>query len=91
MYTVYAISSLIRNYIYVGLTSNIIERFLRHNIGRERTTRAYRPFKLIYAENLPDRISARKREKYLKSGTGKEFLRTLRKKGEHGAGLSTDR
>jgi putative endonuclease len=78
MYTVYAISSINRNYIYVGLTSNIEERFLRHNSGYEKTTKPYSPFILIYTEVCIDRITARKREKYLKSGIGKEFLRKLR-------------
>ena len=77
MYTVYAISSCFKKYIYVGLTDNVLRRFEQHNLGREKTTRSYRPFKIIYTENFPDRISARKREKYLKSGVGKEFLKSL--------------
>ena len=77
MYRVYAISSQIRKYIYVGLTSNLEERLNRHNRGYEKTTKPYRPFKLIYTEHFNSRIEARKREKYLKSGVGKEFLKTL--------------
>ncbi len=76
--SVYAISSLIRNYIYVGLAFNVEKRIVQHNLGKERTTRAYRPFKLIYTEEFSDRVSARQREKYLKSGTGKEFLKKLK-------------
>ncbi|MBI5529956.1 MAG: GIY-YIG nuclease family protein [Candidatus Doudnabacteria bacterium] len=77
MYTVYAISSLTKNYIYVGLTDNILRRFTQHNQGWVKTTRSYKPFKLLYTENVPNRISARAREKYLKSGIGKEFLKSL--------------
>ena len=77
MYFVYAISSKVRNYIYVGLTSNLEERVTRHNKGNEKTTKPYRPFKLVYSEKLDTRIKARKREKYLKSGVGKEFLKSL--------------
>jgi len=77
MYKGYAIKSKNRNYIYVGLTSNLEERLQRHNSGREKTTRAYRPFELIYSEDQPTREEARKREKYLKSGVGKEFLKKL--------------
>lgn len=77
MYKVYAIKSKIRNYIYVGMTSNLEERIQRHNSGREKTTRAFRPFELIYSEDQPTREEARKREKYLKSGVGKEFLKKL--------------
>jgi putative endonuclease len=79
MYTIYAISSINRNYIYVGLTSNIEERLKRHNAGYEKTTRPYAPFTLLFEETAEDRKQARLREKYWKSGTGKERLRLLRK------------
>jgi putative endonuclease len=65
--------------MYVGLTNNLYRRINQHNEGRERTTRSYRPFELIYYEEFDTRIEARVREKYLKSGAGKEFLRELRK------------
>jgi putative endonuclease len=77
MYTVYAIRSLTRNYIYVGMTSNIEERLHRHNCGYERTTKPYCPFELIYSELVVSRAEAREREKYFKSGIGKDFLRGL--------------
>ncbi|OGZ60148.1 MAG: endonuclease [Candidatus Spechtbacteria bacterium RIFCSPLOWO2_12_FULL_38_22] len=77
MYVVYAIKSKIRNYIYVGLTNNLDRRFREHNLDNEKTTKAYRPFKIIYTEKFETRIKARKKEKYLKSGVGKEFLKSL--------------
>ena len=78
MFYVYAISSIEKNYIYVGLTSNFEERIKRHNGLKERTTKFYAPFKLIYLEEAITRIDARVREKYWKSGIGKEKLRSLR-------------
>jgi hypothetical protein len=39
MYTVYAISSKIRNYIYIGMTADLEARLKRHNSGYEGTTR----------------------------------------------------
>ncbi len=78
MIYVYAISSFEKNYIYVGMTQNINERLKRHNDGREKTTRAYAPFDLIYTEECKDRVEGRKREKYWKSGVGKEQLRKIR-------------
>ena len=77
MFYVYAIKSLSRNYIYVGLTNNIFRRFHDHNAGYNRTTKPYRPFSLILLETFESRVEARKREKYLKSGVGKEFLRSI--------------
>ena len=75
---VYAISSVNRNYIYVGLTSNIEERLKRHNHGYEKTTNPYKPFLLLYNEECANRLAARQREKYWKSGIGKEKLRLIR-------------
>ena len=77
VFFVYAIKSLNRNYIYVGLTDNIERRVNQHNNGRSKTTKPYLPFKLILKEQYPNRSAARVREKYLKSGIGKEYLKTL--------------
>ena len=77
MFTVYAISSETRNYVYVGLTSNLEKRIEFHNNGYEQTTKPYRPFRLIFREEFPDRPSARIKEKYLKTATGKSFLKQL--------------
>jgi len=78
MYKVYAISSLERNYIYVGLTKDINARLVRHNNGYEKTTKPYAPFELIFTEECTTRVLAREREKYWKSGVGKEKLRIIR-------------
>ncbi|MDO8471174.1 MAG: GIY-YIG nuclease family protein [bacterium] len=75
MYFIYIIKSLNRNYFYVGISNNVGRRFIEHNSGKNRTTRAYKPFKLLRSEKFPDRMSARKREKWFKSGEGKEFIK----------------
>jgi putative endonuclease len=77
MFYVYAISSNSRKYIYVGITNNLGRRIDEHNKGYNKTTRAYRPFKLILAEEFATRTAAREREKYLKGGFGKEFLKKM--------------
>jgi putative endonuclease len=77
MYIVYAIKSTVRKYIYVGLTSNLNQRLYFHNNGLNRTTKPYRPFRLIYSERFATRKVARIREKELKSGQGKEFLKSI--------------
>jgi putative endonuclease len=74
---VYAIKSINRNYIYVGLTDNVERRVSQHNNGYERTTKPYAPFKLIYWEKFNSRQEARQKEKFLKSGVGKEQLKLL--------------
>ncbi|MFZ2322111.1 MAG: GIY-YIG nuclease family protein [Ignavibacteriaceae bacterium] len=78
MYVVYAIKSTTREYIYVGLTNNLERRLGEHNRGINKTTKAYKPFKLIYSEDINNRVEARIREKYFKSGIGKEFLKSIK-------------
>ena len=77
MFTVYAVRSKSRNYIYIGLTNNLDRRLNQHNKGYNRTTKPYRPFELIYTKEFPDRIQARAHEKYLKSTKGREALKKL--------------
>ena len=73
MIIVYAIRSLQRKYIYVGITNNIDRRIKEHNRGYNKKTRAYGPFEIIYSKQFATRIEAREHEKYLKSGSGKEI------------------
>ncbi len=75
---VYAISSTHKNWIYVGFIQNLSERLRRHNGGYDKTTKPYAPFELIYTEECADRIHAREREKYWKSGVGKQQLYLLK-------------
>ncbi len=44
MYWVYAIKSLERQYIYVGLTNSLERRMEEHNQGYNKTTKPYKPF-----------------------------------------------
>jgi putative endonuclease len=77
MYWVYAIKSQIDNRIYVGMTSNVDKRVAEHNSAKTRSTKAFVPWVLIYKESAESRSQARCREKYLKSGIGKEFLKSI--------------
>ena len=79
MYYVYAIKSISTKYIYVGLTNNLDRRLHQHDTGQNKSTKAYCPFILIFTEQYKTRVDAREKEKYLKSGIGKEFLKSLLK------------
>ena len=74
-YVIYAIKSSFDNRIYVGFTCNLEKRIKEHNQGKTRSTKGFRPWVLIYKETTETRFEARKREKFLKSGCGKEFLK----------------
>jgi len=46
-----------------------------HNAGKVRSTKAYRPWKVVYAEQYDLYSEARKRELFLKSGAGRKWLK----------------
>ncbi len=75
MFYVYVLKSKQKNYIYVGLSNNPERRIKQHNDKKERTTRCYSPFKTLLVEEFFTRNDAREREKYLKSGVGKEYIK----------------
>jgi len=50
-------------------------RLIEHNRGKSRFTKGHLPWELIYKEVVGETEVARKREKYLKSSAGKNFLR----------------
>jgi putative endonuclease len=75
-YFVYAIL-LSNNKIYIGQTNNLERRLLEHTRRRSPYTRKYHVEKLLYSKTCPSRSDALKYEKYLKSGQGRQFLRSI--------------
>ena len=75
IYYVYVLKSKSRNWISVGITDNIERRIKQHQNGYSKSTAPYRPFCLLFTEDYPDTISARAREKYLKTTSGKRMIR----------------
>ena len=75
MFYVYAIRSKLDHNLYIGISDNPETRLEQHNSGMTKSTKARRPFELIYKEACSDRQAAREREKQLKSGCGREFLK----------------
>lgn len=76
-YFVYVIQSEVDKRLYVGLSRNIEKRLKSHNNGETFSTKGYRPWNLVYSEIIGSREQARKREKYLKSGIGKEYIKNI--------------
>ena len=77
MFFVYVLYSYKFERTYTGLTNNLERRLKEHNNKQNRTTKAFVPWELIYREEVETRIEARKREKYLKSGIGREYINTI--------------
>ena len=77
MYYVYAMQSIKDGRIYVGMSRNVKQRLKEHNSGYVFSTKGYRSWKLFHQEAYATRKDARIREKKLKSGFGKEFLKSI--------------
>lgn len=61
--------------LYTGCTNNLRKRFSLHNDGRSTHTKKEGPWKLIYYEACVDSVDAYAREKYLKTGMGKRYIK----------------
>ena len=74
-YFVYVLRSdkFIRN--YVGFSSNVEKRLADHNNGRTKSTKPFRPWKLLFIESFETKIEALQREKFLKSGQGRDYIK----------------
>ena len=75
MYYVYVLKSLKNGTFYKGLTNNLEKRIKQHELGQCLSTRNIRPLVLIHVEICSNRIEARKIEKYIKSGIGREIIK----------------
>ena len=60
---------------YTGATSDLRARVREHSEGRVRSTEQRRPLLLAYYEACLNREDAFRRERYLKTGRGKRYLR----------------
>ncbi|KUK83630.1 MAG: hypothetical protein XD98_0295 [Microgenomates bacterium 39_6] len=78
-YYVYVLQSKNQNFIYVGYTTDLQERFRLHNKGQVKSTKKFSPFKLIFYEAYRNKKDAKRREKYFKTTKGKTALRTMLK------------
>jgi putative endonuclease len=77
-FTVYVLFSETGGKHYVGFTGNLQQRLLSHNeLSCKGWTIRYRPWKLIYTELFETKAEAMKRERWLKSGVGRDFIRLL--------------
>lgn len=75
MQYVYVLRSLSSSNFYTGCTSDLRERFRAHVAGEVGSTKGRGPFELVYYEACMNIKDAYAREKYLKSGMGKRYLK----------------
>ena len=80
MYYTYVIQSKKDNKWYTGATDDLRKRFKQHNNNDVFSTKGRGPFKLIYYEACINQQDAFQREKYLKSGPGKKYIKNRLKR-----------
>ncbi|MDP1688896.1 MAG: GIY-YIG nuclease family protein [bacterium] len=81
MFYTYVLQSAKDNKWYTGSTRDLRERFKQHNSNKiAGYTKNRGPFKLIYYEACLNEQDARSREKYLKSGMGKRYIKNRLKR-----------
>ena len=71
----YVLHSATCNRYYISSTKNLSTRIKDHNAGKVHSTKAYRPWDVIYTEQYDSYSEARKRELFLKSGAGRKWLK----------------
>ena len=74
MYYVYILQSDKDDSLYTGITSDLKKRFKQHNDGLSNFTSKHIPYTLIYYEAYVNTHDAYLREKFLKSGRGREVI-----------------
>lgn len=76
MYWVYVLENQNDKGWYIGYTSNLEKRVNEHQSGHgSKTTSLKSGWELIYCEGYKDRNDAEGREIFLKSGSGRRFLK----------------
>jgi putative endonuclease len=62
---------------YTGITADMSRRLLEHNSGYSEFSSRYKPWEVVYTEELLSMKEARVREKYFKSAVGRRKLKQI--------------
>ena len=72
----YILKSIKDDGLYIGSTRNLNDRYYKQHLkGRVQSTKSRRPLELLYFEEFDSYSEAYKREKYLKTGAGRDWLK----------------
>ncbi len=80
MFYTYVLQSKKDGKFYTGYTNDLRKRFKEHTGGQSTYTRSRGPFTLVYYEACVEEDDAKTREKYMKSGRGKSFIKARLKR-----------
>jgi putative endonuclease len=73
-YYSYVLKSLKNGNLYKGSTDNIEKRIVKHNAGKIKYSSKHLPWKIVLCEEFNSRSEAMKREKWYKTGVGREWI-----------------
>jgi putative endonuclease len=79
-YYTYVLQSKKDENFYTGYTEDLRKRFKEHGEGLVPSTKGRGPVDLIYYEACLNKQDARSREKYLKTGMGKRYIKNRLKR-----------
>ena len=76
-YFVYILYSESLNRYYIGHTHHLDERLRQHNAGQTPSTKAGRPWRVVYQELHSDKSSAYQRELAIKGKKSRKYIEEL--------------
>lgn len=75
-YYIYILKSLVSKKSYVGYSMDVDARLAQHNKGESNFTNKYKPWTVIHTEMYETQEEATDRERYLKSRSGRRWLKS---------------
>ena len=75
MFYNYILRSIKNGNLYIGYTADLKKRLKEHNQGLNKSTKPYKPWKLIYYEACLNEKDTKRRERYLKTTQGQRLLK----------------
>ena len=75
MYYMYILESKKDKTLYIGLTDNIPKRLKEHNSGMSKYTKGHSPYAIVFYSAFINRSLAVKFERYLKTASGRAFIK----------------
>jgi putative endonuclease len=77
MFYVYILQSQVKNRLYIGRTNDLKRRVTEHNTGQNVSTKAYKPWTLIFYEAYINFDDSKRRERYLKTTQGHQAIKRM--------------
>ena len=76
MFYVYALYGKDQDKFYIGFTKDLKRRIYEHSVEKSLSDRRLKSLKLVYYEGCLGKTDALRREKQLKTGFGRKYLRS---------------